>query len=202
MHNRTRAITLVILVLSLAIGFGAIEPTATPIPPTNTPLPPAAILVLPTQTKGPSNRSLPPTAMPTSAPANIPTPVETPEPAVVPLSLISQDRLFASLEELMAIQPYSGWRNSATEGEAEALEYVANTLEELAYLQGLGLQLERESFHVFLATELWETRLYLTTQGQETEGPPMPREVTGMILPRLFVSTRMVSSTIRNETRS
>ncbi|MBN1137564.1 MAG: M20/M25/M40 family metallo-hydrolase [Anaerolineae bacterium] len=104
-------------------------------------------------------------------PTTIPAPGDTPELPIAPLSLISQDRLFAFLGELTSIQPYSGWRNSATEGEAEALETVANTLEELAYLQDLGLELERESFHVFLATELWDTRLYLTTQGQETEVP-------------------------------
>jgi hypothetical protein len=87
------------------------------------------------------------------------------------LSLISQESLFTFLEELTTIQPYSGWRNSATKGEAEALDYVANTLVDLTYLQSLGIELERQSFHVFLATEMWETRLYVTTQGQETEVP-------------------------------
>jgi pimeloyl-ACP methyl ester carboxylesterase len=87
------------------------------------------------------------------------------------LSLISQERLFTALEELTAIQSYSGWRSAATEGEAEALDYVAGALDDLAYLQSLGLELERSSFHVFLATELWDTRLYLTTQGQETKVP-------------------------------
>jgi pimeloyl-ACP methyl ester carboxylesterase len=87
------------------------------------------------------------------------------------LSLISQERLFASLAELTTIQPYSGWRNSATEGEAEALDYMADALEGLSYLQTLGLELERQRFRVFLATELWDTRLYLTTQGHETEVP-------------------------------
>ncbi|MFC1921666.1 M28 family peptidase [Chloroflexota bacterium] len=72
---------------------------------------------------------------------------------------------------MTTIQPYSGWRNSATEGEAEALDYVANTLEDSTYLQSLGMELERQSFHVFMATEMWETRLYVTTQGQETEVP-------------------------------
>ena len=72
---------------------------------------------------------------------------------------------------MTSIQPYSGWRNSATEGEAEALDYAANTFGDLAYLQNLGMELERQSFHVFLATEMWETRLYVTTQGQETEVP-------------------------------
>lgn len=75
------------------------------------------------------------------------------------------------MEDLTAIQPYSGWRNSATEGEAEALDYVADRLGEFAYLQDLGMELERQSFHTFLGTELWETRLHLTIDGQEIEVP-------------------------------
>ena len=51
------------------------------------------------------------------------------------------------------------------------MDYVANTLEDSTYLQSLGLELERQSFHVFMATEMWETRLYVTTHGQEIEVP-------------------------------
>ena len=169
MSARNKAITLTILLSFLITGCGAIEPPSTPIPPTDTPLAPTATLVPPTSTARPSDTALPPTAVPPTATA----PASTEELVSLDslLSLISQERLFASLEELTTIQPYSGWRNSATEGEAEAQEYVADTLDDLAYLQTLGLELERSSFHVFLATELWDTRLYLTTQGQETEVP-------------------------------
>jgi len=72
---------------------------------------------------------------------------------------------------LSGIQPYSGWRSSATTGEGEALDYVANILGDWTYLRDSGMELERQSFHVFLATEIWETRLYLTTAGQECEVP-------------------------------
>jgi len=120
-------------------------------------------------------RTATPPAEPTETSALVLTATSTSTVASEPLggllSLISQERLSASLEELTAIQPYSGWRNSATEGEAEALEYVAEALGGLAYLQTLGLELERQRFRVFLATELWDTRLYLTTQGHETEVP-------------------------------
>jgi hypothetical protein len=75
------------------------------------------------------------------------------------------------MEDLTAIQPYSGWRNSATEGESEALDYVAEAFEDLPFLQGLGLALERQSFRVFLATEQWETRVDLTIGGQVVEVP-------------------------------
>ena len=92
-------------------------------------------------------------------------------PPADPFALISQESLFASLEDLTAIQPYSGWRNSSSEGEAEALDYAAERLAAFEYLQELGLELEHQSFHVFLGTELWETRLHLTVDGQEVEVP-------------------------------
>jgi len=88
-----------------------------------------------------------------------------------PYSLISKERVFTYLKDLTTMQAYSGWRNSATEGEAEALDYVAGTLSEFAHLQDLGLEVERQSFHVFLATEIWESRLFLTFNGQEAEVP-------------------------------
>lgn len=111
--------------------------------------------------------------------ASTPTTPSLPDPTPTPKAdemldlhmLISQDKLFAYLEDLTALQPYSGWRNSATEGEAEGLDYAAETLGGFAHLQSLGLELERQSFHVFLATEIWESRLFLTTNGQESEVP-------------------------------
>jgi hypothetical protein len=105
---------------------------------------------------------------PTTSPTPPPTPTFTPQ---TPFALISQESLFASLEALTAIQPYSGWRNSASQGEQEALDYVEERLGEFEYLRGLGLELERQSFHVFLGTELWETRLRLTVDGQAIEVP-------------------------------
>jgi len=111
-----------------------------------------------------------PTAPPTATATSTPT-AEKRQDEIDVLPLISQESLFAFLEDLTAIQPYSGWRNSATEGEAEALNYVADTLGSYPHLQELGLELERQSFHVFLATELWDTRLYVTTGSGETEVP-------------------------------
>jgi len=174
MSVRNKAIALAMLVPLLVIGCGAVEPTATPVSHMDMPLPPTATLVPPTLTTRPSDTALPrstepPTAIPLNA--STPEPTEVSESLDSLLPLISQERLFASLQELTAIQPYSGWRNSATEGEAEAFDYVSDALDDLGYLQTLGLELERSSFHVFLSTELWETRLYLTTQGQETEVP-------------------------------
>jgi hypothetical protein len=109
-----------------------------------------------------------PGAQPTSS-ASISSPA--PSPAQDPFALVSQSSLFAFLTDLTSIQPYSGWRNSASQGEAEALDYVAGKLGGLQYLAQAGLTLERQSFHVFLGTELWETRLFLTSGGPEVEVP-------------------------------
>jgi hypothetical protein len=88
-----------------------------------------------------------------------------------PFASISQERLFAFLEDLTGIQAYSGWRNSASQGEVEALDYVSQQLSGFPYLHDVGLELERQGFHVFLGTDLWETGLYLHLDGQEMEVP-------------------------------
>lgn len=95
----------------------------------------------------------------------------TSAPSADPFDLVSSESMFAYLEALTAIQPYSGWRNSASEGEAEALSYVEDVLQELAYLQDLGLDIERQVFRVFMGTELWETRLHLNVDDQMIEVP-------------------------------
>jgi len=117
-----------------------------------------------------------PVSQPTSAPVEpappTPLPVEPGgPPAGDPFALVSQESMFSYLEDLTSIQPYSGWRNSGSEGEQEALDYVEGKLGELPYLRGLGLELERQTFRVFMATELWETRLHLAVDGQEVEVP-------------------------------
>ena len=96
-------------------------------------------------------------------------PTTSTQPAAPPL--VSSDRVFAYLEGLTGIQPFSGWRNSATEGEDEAFAYVEDVLGSFTHLGTAGLELERESFNVFLATELWDTRLFVTAGGQEREVP-------------------------------
>ncbi len=94
-----------------------------------------------------------------------------PTPVADPFDLLSQESLLSYVEDLTAVQPYSGWRNSGSTGEAEALDYAAERLGELEYLRNLGVELERATFHIFLATELRETRLLLTIDDQEVEVP-------------------------------
>jgi hypothetical protein len=112
-----------------------------------------------------------PTFTPPSPSLPAPTPTARADEILRLHQRISQEQLFAYVEDLTSLQAYSGWRNSASEGEAEALDYVAETLGGFTHLQSLGLALERQSFHVFLATEIWESRLFLTIDGQEREVP-------------------------------
>ncbi len=127
------------------------------------------VLVLTSCTTGaPSHYPTP--SLPTTS-LTSPTPWEDEDEMLALFKLISQDSLFTFLEDLTHLQPYSGWRNSATEGEAEAAAYVADTLGEFAYLGSLGLALEQQRFHVYLATEIWESRLFLTNDGLEREVP-------------------------------
>ena len=72
---------------------------------------------------------------------------------------------------LTAIQPYSGWRNSATSGEVEALDMVAQELGRFAALQAGGLSLERQQFDVYMSTEIWDSRLVLEINGESVEVP-------------------------------
>ncbi len=123
---------------------------------------PAVTLAAPSQPPDPT--ALPATSVPTSTPDPTPTPAD-------PQTLISQQSLLGFIADLTAIQPYSGWRNSATEGEAQSLDYVTEKLAQLEFLQDLGLDLERQEFRVFLGTELWENRLFLTVGENEVEVP-------------------------------
>ncbi|MRS02518.1 M20/M25/M40 family metallo-hydrolase, partial [bacterium] len=89
----------------------------------------------------------------------------------VPYELISTDSIFTYLEALTSIQPYSGWRNSASSGEAEALDYVQNQLDGFSNLKTNGMELERQEFKVYAGVELWTTEIHLTVAGQEIEVP-------------------------------
>jgi hypothetical protein len=84
---------------------------------------------------------------------------------------LSLDSLLGYVEDLSQIQPYSGWRNSATSGELEAVEYASGVLKSFPNLAQLGMTVEAEEFNVFMATEVWDTRLSVTIDGQEYDIP-------------------------------
>jgi hypothetical protein len=164
-----RSCLLIVTVLMACIGCRASSSPA-PAPLAPTPTAPgveedAVQPLVPTPTApGVEEDAVQPTA-PQPAPGSA-------EPTATPLAgalaLVSQQSLFTFLEDLTAIQPYSGWRNSGTEGEQEALDYVSKKLGEMEHL---GLELERQDFRVFLAIELWDTRLYLKLGEHEIEVP-------------------------------
>src|SRR5690606_1812987 len=91
----------------------------------------------------------------------------SPAPAADPFDLLSRASLFLTLEDLTAIQPYSGWRTSSSEGEREAMDYVAGRLDGLGYVKSLGLEVERQSFRVAIGQEMWDSRLEIRVGGQE-----------------------------------
>lgn len=173
--TRSWALRLLVLIVifALAACSGAGSPTATPAggPADASPAAAASPTELPAAAEPSATATTTLTARATSTAAPTAVPAATAEPAADPFEFLSRESLFAFLEDLTAIQPYSGWRNSGTEGEAQAQDYVADTLAGYEYLHGLGLELERQSFHVFLATELWDTRLELTVGGQEVDVP-------------------------------
>ena len=168
-----------LLVLAMAAGYAALR-FLTPVP--RQPVPtaatsPVAVDATPapatpeaTATVAPTTGPSPATAVPAVQATSVPQ--ATPSPAGVdPYALISQRTLFGYLQDLTAIRPGRGWRSSATEGEAEALDYVARRLGELKHLQSLGLTLEREKFNVFLTTEIRQARLQISVDGREVEVP-------------------------------
>jgi len=157
----------------IAIVLMALVGCSSAASPSPTPAPLLSASPQPTQAEAAPASPSPTPAPPPSSASPQPTQVETAPASSAgdPFDLISQESLFAFMEDLTAIQPYSGWRNSATQGETEALDYVAERLGEFEYLGELGLDLERQSFRVFMGTELWETRLHLTVDGEEIEVP-------------------------------
>lgn len=88
-----------------------------------------------------------------------------------PVDLISLESLLSYLEDLTSIQPYSGWRNAGSSGETEALDYVGEKLSTFSTLQTAGMEIERQSFKVYLSTEIWDSGLTLKIGGQETDVP-------------------------------
>ena len=105
----------------------SLSPTSELLAEESRPTPTSVVVTSPTSTAVPAAGSA----------SDIPV---SPAPSADPFDLLSLESLFAFLEDLTAIQPYSGWRTSGSEGEAEALDYVAGNLGALGYLQSLGLE--------------------------------------------------------------
>jgi hypothetical protein len=153
--NLSTAISLLIIIL-LITGCASPEPAGSPQIP--------ADLEGETSTQTPLPAKTPfPDATSTTSPVD--------HEVAVLMNLISPSRIYEDIKSLTEIQYHSGWRNSASSGEAEALDWVAGVLDEFSYLNNLGLELERQEFTVFLSTEVWESRLFLTIGSQESQVP-------------------------------
>ncbi len=151
---------LLCLGLLLVLILGGCRPSPTP---TSSPVPSHTPMPAPLDTQAPPQPTAtdePPTSAPTIAPR-----------LEIPYELVSLDAMIASLEHLTAIQAYSGYRNGGSQGEAEAHDFVEEQLGSFAFLKELGLEIERQTFPVYLAVELWETRLHLAINGEEIEVP-------------------------------
>ena len=94
-----------------------------------------------------------------------------PTPTTPPAPQINLKQLYQTLQDLTGVQSYSGWRTSATQGEKEAFDFVHQKLSQMDNLKNGGIVLTRDSFHVFLATEIHETTLILTLDGKQVSIP-------------------------------
>jgi hypothetical protein len=115
---------------------------------------------------------------PTPTVETVSTPTPSPSPTKIATSssdsvvdALSIDSLLGYTEALCDIQPYSGWRNSATSGELEAVNYVASVLETFTTLSEMGMTIDVEEFNVYMATEVWDAGLQLRIDGEEFEVP-------------------------------
>jgi hypothetical protein len=119
----------------------------------------------PTPTLQSGNQDILPTTKPPapSQPSATPLPAAGAQPRISLEELagqVSLDRMLGHLDVLTHIQEYSGFRNSATTGEREGLDYIRSTLQDMDFLMGMGLTFELQAFHVPQATEIGEVVWY------------------------------------------
>jgi len=98
------------------------------------------------------------------------------------MAALSLDSMMGYLEALTEIEPYSGWRSSATIGEKKAVDYVMSVLDSFENLKAMGMTVEEEGFKIFMATEVWQAALRITVDGEEYDilanAPWGPRDDT------------------------
>lgn len=166
LHNHPKRIFLnkTLLVL-LALGVAACRPALRPGPALTASATGAESALLPT----PFETSAGAAATVVSAMQLLePTPTAHPP---IPYEQVSLDSMLGFLDDLTKIQAYSGWRTGGSQGEVEALQYVEDHLKSYSFLHESGLEIERQTFPVYLAVELWESRIALTIDGKEIEVP-------------------------------
>jgi hypothetical protein len=128
----------------------------------------AACNLGPVTPPSPASTPTPPPAAAASSPAAQEGPESVSEAGNL-FAILSLESMLETIRDLSAIQPHSGWRSAGSQGETEALDYVQGVLEGYSYLQGLGLEIDRQTFPVLLGTEIRQARLQLTMGGREIE---------------------------------
>lgn len=91
-----------------------------------------------------------------------------PAPGSDPVAEIDQDEVLAILTRLTSFEPHSGWRNSTTIGESQAIDWLRWELESMPFLGGHGLEVVREAFTTSLGIELRESLVEVTVGGVTT----------------------------------
>lgn len=82
-----------------------------------------------------------------------------------PYPRVSAARMLAALGELTGFGADGLWRTSGSAGERQAFVWLRDHLGELEGLRSLGASVERQTFRVPLATEVWEAGLELEVAG-------------------------------------
>lgn len=121
------------------------------------------LVALPPATESPSQPTLQTRAATAIEPAAAPVPRRHLESS--PYPRVSAERMLEELSQLTRIGAEGLWRTSGSAGERQAFIWLRERLGELHRLSALGAEVERQTFRIPLATEVWEARLELEHGG-------------------------------------
>ena len=99
------------------------------------------------------------TLLPESSPAAPP----VSDPAA-PIALVSVEHLLAMSSDLTAIRLHTGWRSSATQGSADALDYVTQMLREFDWLADSGISTWDYVARMDSAKLVWDVDVFSPAQ--------------------------------------
>lgn len=92
-------------------------------------------------------------------------------PTTDPHDEITADRLIGTLRELTSIGDHNGWRHSTSDGEKEAIGYVQERLSKMAFLQTIGIEVEKQHFRTYMGVEFRRSSVHLMVDLEEFEIP-------------------------------
>ncbi len=85
------------------------------------------------------------------------------------MGAFSVERSLEFLTRLTAINEHKGWRGAGTPGESQAVDLVESELANLEWLKSQGMTVERESFNVFVASQVHASSVVLSAGGKTLE---------------------------------